>query len=95
MSSPRFSVHDVAALARIALTEQEESLFQIQLEQILECIEQLEAVDISSVEPTAHAAPIYNVFRKDKPIEGLTKAAALGNAPLASGGLFVVNKVVE
>ncbi|ALJ56330.1 Glutamyl-tRNA(Gln) amidotransferase subunit C [Candidatus Xiphinematobacter sp. Idaho Grape] len=95
MGSPYFNVHDVAALARIALTEQEESLFQIQLEQILECIEQLKAVDVSDVEPTAHAAPIYNVFRKDEPIDGLTKTAALENAPRSSDGLFVVTKVVE
>jgi len=95
MSNPCFNVHDVAALARIALTEQEESLFQVQLEQILECIEQLKAVDVSDVEPTAHAAPIYNVFRKDKAIDGLTRAAALENAPRSSDGLFVVTKVVE
>jgi aspartyl-tRNA(Asn)/glutamyl-tRNA(Gln) amidotransferase subunit C len=95
MSSPYFNVHDVAVLARIALTEQEESLFQVQLEQILECIEQLKAVDVSDVEPTAHAAPIYNVFRKDEPVDGLTEIAALENAPRSSGGLFVVTKVVE
>ena len=95
MSNPNFNVHNIAALARIALTDQEESLFQIQLEQILERVKQLKTVDVSHVQLTAHAAPVYNIFRKDEPKDGLSKSAALANAPCSANGFFLVTKAVE
>ena len=95
MSSPDLDVLYIANLARIALSEGEITLFQTQLERVLEYVEQLKVVDVSGVEPTAHAAPVYNVFRKDEPCDGLSKSAALSNAPRSANGLFMVTKVVE
>lgn len=95
MSSPNLDVPYVAHLARIALSEEETTLFQNQLGRVLEYVEQLKTVDISHVEPTAHASPVYNVFRQDEPHEGLLKTAVIANAPKAANGLFIVPKVVE
>jgi aspartyl-tRNA(Asn)/glutamyl-tRNA(Gln) amidotransferase subunit C len=85
----------VANLARIALSDEERSLFSEQLEEILEYIEQLKTVDVEGVDPTAHAFPVTNVWREDIVRPGLTQEEAIGNAPESRDGMFVVPKVVE
>ena len=95
MSAPDFNIKYVAHLARLKLTPEEEQKLGAQLGNILGYIEKLKEVDVSGVEPTAHAFPLVNVFRADEPRRGLTNEDALRNAPKQSGGLFVVPKVVE
>lgn len=95
MSSPDLDVRYVANLARIDLTDEEIARFQSQLGRVLEYVEQLDKVDISYVEPTAHANAVFNVFRVDEPRPGLEKEAALKNAPRQANGLVMVTKVVE
>jgi aspartyl-tRNA(Asn)/glutamyl-tRNA(Gln) amidotransferase subunit C len=95
MSSPILDVRDVARLARIELTDEETATFQSQLGSILEYVEQLGKLDVSDVEPTAHANPVFNVFREDLPQPGLERSAVLANAPHESNNLVVVTKVLE
>ena len=85
----------VAKLARLALTDDEKRLFQEQLSQVLEHASKLLAVDVSDVEATAHAIPIFNVFREDEPRDWLSAEEALSNAAQKANGLFIVTKVVE
>ena len=95
MSSPELDVRYVANLARIDLDDAEIAQFQSQLGAVLKYVEQLNQVDVSNVEPTAHANDITNVFRADEPKPGLEKAAALSNSPRQANGLFMVTKVIE
>jgi len=95
MSSPILDVRDVARLARIELTDEEAATFQSQLGRVLEYVEQLGKLDVSGVEPTAHANPVFNVFREDTPQPGLERAAVLANAPHSANSLVVVTKVIE
>lgn len=95
MSSPNLDVRDVARLARIELTDEETRTFQAQLGNILEYVEQLRAVDVSQVEPTAHANPIFNVMREDVARPGLPREAVLANAPHSANNLILVTKVLE
>lgn len=95
MSSPILDVRDVARLARIELTDEETATFQSQLGRVLEYVEQLGRLDVSEVEPTAHANPVFNVFREDAPHPGLERTAVLANAPHAANNLVVVTKVIE
>jgi aspartyl-tRNA(Asn)/glutamyl-tRNA(Gln) amidotransferase subunit C len=95
MSSPELDVRYVANLARIDLSDAEIAQFQTQLGRVLEYVEQLSQVDVSHVEPTAHANDITNVFRADEAKPGLEKKAALANAPRQANGLVMVTKVVE
>ena len=46
----------VANLARLALTEEEKARFSSQLGDVLAYVALLNEVDVSDVEPTAHAA---------------------------------------
>jgi aspartyl-tRNA(Asn)/glutamyl-tRNA(Gln) amidotransferase subunit C len=90
-----FDVKYVANLARLSLTEAEEQKLGAQLDGILGYIEKLKEVDVSNVEPTAHAFPLVNVWRADEIKPGLTNEEALQNAPSKANGLFVVPKIVE
>lgn len=85
----------IARLARINLTEEEAQVFQKQLDNVLNYIEKLREVDVAGVDPSAHAVPIFNLFRDDAPHDWLTADQALSNAPRQASNLFIVPKVVE
>jgi aspartyl-tRNA(Asn)/glutamyl-tRNA(Gln) amidotransferase subunit C len=90
-----FDVKYVAHLARIALTPDEQEKFEAQLSNILGYIEKLNQLDVSGIEPTAHAVPLINVFRPDEVRPSLSNEEALRNAPASANGLFMVPKIVE
>lgn len=93
--SATFDVKYTAQLARVNLSEEEIAKFQSQLDQVLHYVEKLRAVDVSGVEPTAHAFPVHNVFRNDAARPSFQPAEALANAPRTANGLFIVPKVIE
>jgi len=95
MASPAMDIRYVAHLARLELTPAEQQTFAAQLAQVLEHIEKLKPLDVSGVEPTAHAAPLLNVTRPDEVRPGLSHEEALRNAPAQANGLFLVPKIVE
>jgi aspartyl-tRNA(Asn)/glutamyl-tRNA(Gln) amidotransferase subunit C len=95
MAGTDFDVKYVAHLARLALTPEEEKKLGAQLGNIIGFVEQLKSVDVSQVEPTAHAVPTVNVTRADEVQPSLPHDEALRNAPKKAGGLFVVPKIVE
>ncbi len=95
LMSAELDVRYIAQLARLNLTEEETAKFQEQLAHVLSYVEKLREVDVSGVEPTAHANAVHNVFRSDESRPGLGAAVALANAPRAANGLFIVPKVIE
>jgi aspartyl-tRNA(Asn)/glutamyl-tRNA(Gln) amidotransferase subunit C len=95
MASSDFNIKYVAHLARIALTPDEEKKLSAQMSSILGYIEKLNELDVSNVEPTAHAIPLINVTRADKTGPSLSQEEALRNAPAKANGLFMVPKIVE
>ena len=88
-------VKHVAHLARLALTPGEEAQFGAQLNNILGYIDKLNELDVSGIEPTAHAVPLVNVFRQDEVRPSFSNEEALRNAPAKANGLFIVPKIVE
>ena len=93
--SAQFDVRYTAQLARLHLSEEEIAKFQTQISQILAYVEKLGQVDVSGVEPTAHANAVFNVFREDAPRDWFTPEVALANAPRTANQLFIVPKVIE
>jgi aspartyl-tRNA(Asn)/glutamyl-tRNA(Gln) amidotransferase subunit C len=85
----------VAHLARLSLTPEEEQKIGAQLGSVLGYIEKLKEVDVSGVEPTAHAFPMVNVMRQDEIQPSMPHEDALRNAPAQANGLFMVPKIVE
>jgi aspartyl-tRNA(Asn)/glutamyl-tRNA(Gln) amidotransferase subunit C len=87
-------VRHVARLARLALDEAELARLGGQIESILEYVAKIDEVDVSGVEPMAHAANLKNVLREDV-VEGtLPPDKVLQNAPETDGPFFKVPKVI-
>ena len=95
MAAAEIDIKYVAHLARIALTPDEEKKLSAQLGHILGYIEKLRELDVTNVEPTAHAVPMVNVTRADEVRPSLPHDDALRNAPAQANGLFMVPKIVE
>jgi len=93
--SPELNIDRVAELARIALTLEEKAEFSAQLGEVLQHVEQLKKVDVSGVEPTAHAFAVENIWADDVAQAGLPVDQALRNAPAQRDNMIVVPKVVE
>jgi aspartyl-tRNA(Asn)/glutamyl-tRNA(Gln) amidotransferase subunit C len=95
-SSPQsIDVSYLARLARLQLNAEEEALFTGQLERVLEHIAKIDRLDLSNIEPMAHAISVFDVVREDTVGESLPKEIVLQQAPHATNGLFIVPKVLE
>ena len=93
--STDLNIDHVAKLARLALTPEEKAEFARQLGDVLHHIEQLSKVDVSGVEPSAHAFAVHNVWQDDIAHPGLPAEQALRNAPAQRDHMIAVPKVVE
>ncbi len=71
----------VAALARIELPAADIVRLQHDMEAILGYIEQLKELDVTGIEPTAHAVPMTNVWREDAAGTPFPREVMLSNAP--------------
>lgn len=89
------NIDHLAKLARLALTPEEKARFAAQLGDILSYVERLKEVTVDGIEPTAHAMPLFNVWREDEPGQSLTVEQALRNAPARTESAFLVPTVVE
>ena len=85
----------LARLARIEITPEEAAIFGPQIGRILDHVEQMNKLDISGIEPTAHAITVFDVIREDAVTESLPKKTILENATHNANGLFVVPKVLD
>ena len=94
MSQSHIDVRRIANLARLELSDAEVAEFRPQLEAILAHVEALSKVDVSGIDPTAHANEIFGRMREDIPHESLSQAAMLQNAPDQAQGQIRVPKVV-
>jgi aspartyl-tRNA(Asn)/glutamyl-tRNA(Gln) amidotransferase subunit C len=95
-SFSRDHVTTIASLASLELGDDELELFATQLARILEYAQEIQRVDTSDVPPTASVVTRHAADRDDVPQPGLSREAALSNAPDASpgGDLFRVPKVI-
>jgi aspartyl-tRNA(Asn)/glutamyl-tRNA(Gln) amidotransferase subunit C len=85
----------VAKLARIRVAEDRLPALAQQFDGIMGFIEQLNAVDVTGVEPMTSVTPMRLKRRVDGVTDGGQQAAVLANAPDAREGFFAVPKVVE
>ena len=91
----RDEVAHLARLARLALTDDELDSYAGQLDAILGHVSQIQAVDVTGVEPTGNPLTDVNVFRPDVVEPSLTQAEALAQAPKAADGRFAVPRILE
>ena len=89
-------VRRIAALAHLALTDDEVQLFGRQLGDILHYVQQVQAEPAEGVTPMSHVGRDGSGERADEVQPSLDKADALGNAPDAAreAGYFKVPRVI-
>jgi len=87
-------VEHVAHLARLSFDANEIDAFTRQLNDIIEFVDMLDALDTSGVEPTTRALELLNVFRNDEVKPSLSVEQATANAPVAEDGAFVVPRII-
>ena len=95
MSVDDKTVRRIAALARIALAEEQVAPMARELNSILSWIEQLKEIDIDRVPPMTSVVEHRLRLREDAVTERNAVEALMKNAPAAEDHLFVVPKVVE
>ena len=90
----REEVERAAALARLALDEDELRAMQRDMDAVLGHVAALEELDTEGVEPTSHVIPLATPLREDEPAAPLEPQLAVANAPEASGSAFLVPVVI-
>ena len=86
----RAVVAHIAELAKLALSEEETTLYTQQLSAILEYAERLQALDTDAIPPTASVLPLRNVWREDAVRPSLARQSALANAAATDAAQFRV-----
>jgi aspartyl-tRNA(Asn)/glutamyl-tRNA(Gln) amidotransferase subunit C len=90
----RAEVERIAGLARLALTDEERTVYAGQLARILDYAGQVAELDTRGIPPTASVLDEGSVERPDEVRASLGRDRALANAPDAAAGLFRVPRVL-
>ena len=88
-------IRRVADLARLALSEEEVEQYAMHMNDLLQYVEQLSALDTTETVPSSHAMDLSNVFREDAVMESLKPDEALANAPGSARDSFKVPRIIE
>ena len=91
----RDQVRHVAKLASLKLDDAEVERLGHELGDILAYMATLDALDVSSVEPTFHSVPLTAPLRADEVVESEPRQVYLDSAPKAEAGGFAVPKVLD
>ena len=81
MPETEIDIKYVAELARLELNDSDAAKLQRELGQIVNYIAELGELDVSGVEPTAHASLLTNVVREDVRKPSFDRSEMLKNAP--------------
>ena len=95
MALAREDVLRAARLARIAIEDTEADAVLEQLRRIFDMIEEMRAVDVSGVDPMAHAQDVILRLREDVVTETDQHELFQSIAPRVERGLYLVPKVIE
>jgi aspartyl-tRNA(Asn)/glutamyl-tRNA(Gln) amidotransferase subunit C len=97
MDMPTFTretVEHLGDLAKIALTDEEATRMQGELNVIAESINKVQEVVSDDVEPTANPIPLEAYLRPDVAEAPLSQEEALAGAPATENGMFVAPRIL-
>jgi aspartyl-tRNA(Asn)/glutamyl-tRNA(Gln) amidotransferase subunit C len=95
MRISREEVQRIARLARLELTQAEETELVEHFDKVLTYMEKLNQLNTDGVEPTAHAVEVPTPFREDRVTNQANTDVLLQNAPAREGDFFKVPKIIE
>ena len=88
-------VRRIAQLARLRVDDAQAHAMLLELNSIFAMIAEMEAVDTSDVVPMSHPRDVSQRLRADEVTEPDRRDELLRLAPAASGGLYLVPRVIE
>ena len=88
-------VRDIAALARVGMTDAEIERMRGELSDILDQFDVLQQADTEGVEPTGHSVDVETVMREDETAPSQPRDEMLSNAPLRERDFIRVKAVLE
>ena len=92
--SPK-EVLKIANLARLQIQQDEVEQYAKDLSNIIQLVEQMNAVDTKDIVPMAHPLDVTQRLREDKVTEENQREKFQAIAPAAEKGLYLVPKVIE
>ena len=95
MSTDLGTLRGLAHLARLEFDETREQQMLGDLNNILDFVARLEAVDTEGIEPLIHLSQEINVLRDDEARNTVSHQEGLRNAPRKDSDYFRVPKVLE
>ena len=95
MSLEKEDIEKIAHLARLGISSDDVPDYARNLSNILDLVEQMNAVDTEGVTPMAHPLDEPQRLRADEVTEQDQREHFQENAPLVESGLFLVPQVIE
>jgi aspartyl-tRNA(Asn)/glutamyl-tRNA(Gln) amidotransferase subunit C len=95
MAIDQDEIAKIAELARIRIAHEQIGQVTGRITEILHMVDQLQAVDTSSVEPMANPLDATQPLRSDEVTESNRRDAFQAIAPAVENGLYLVPKVIE
>jgi aspartyl-tRNA(Asn)/glutamyl-tRNA(Gln) amidotransferase subunit C len=95
MSLDKTEVEKIAHLARLQIDPADVPAYATNLSNILDLVEQMDAVDTEGVNPMAHPTDTVQRLREDAVTESDQRDEFQAIAPQVENGLYLVPKVIE
>ncbi len=95
MAIEQDEIEKIAELARIRIADEQIAGVTERITEILAMVDQLQAVDTSSVEPMANSLDATQRLRADAVTEHNRRGEFQAIAPAVEQGLYLVPKVIE
>lgn len=95
MSLERSEVENIAQLARLKIEQDDVESYAKSLNNILNLVDQMQAIDTEGVEPLANPLDATQRLRVDEVTEPNQREHFQQLAPLKEAGLYLVPKVIE
>jgi len=95
MSLEKQDIEKIAHLARLGISDDDVPEYAQKLSNILDMVEQMNAVNTEGVMPMAHPMDAHQRLRADEVTEKNQREHFQENAPEVESGLFLVPQVIE
>ena len=95
MAIEQGEIEKVAELSRIRISDKEIGQVTERIAEILQMVDQLQAVDTHDVEPMANPLDATQRLRPDEVTQSNRRDAFQAIAPAVENGLYLVPKVIE
>lgn len=95
MTLDKSDVEKIAHLARLDVSEADVDEVTRRITDILNLIDQMQAVDTDDVEPLAHPLDVVQRLRADNITESNQRESLQKLAPNCDAGLYLVPRVIE